>query len=109
MRGRQNARDRREFRCGTVKFDRVNTEPVRVGEMSARGEGRSTTVARIPARGRRPAMLATRSRREDDVQQGYFLAIAGNIGVGKTELTLRLSEELGWPAYFEPVIQNPYL
>src|SRR5438034_10524343 len=44
-----------------------------------------------------------------DVQQGYFLAIAGNIGVGKTELTSRLSEELGWAAYFEPVVQNPYL
>src|SRR2546426_7023782 len=43
------------------------------------------------------------------VTQGYFLAIAGNIGVGKTELTLRLSEELGWAAYFEPVVQNPYL
>jgi deoxyadenosine/deoxycytidine kinase len=43
------------------------------------------------------------------VSQGYFLAIAGNIGVGKTELTTRLSEELGWEAYFEPVIQNPYL
>jgi deoxyadenosine/deoxycytidine kinase len=41
--------------------------------------------------------------------RGYFLAIAGNIGVGKTELTLRLSEELNWAAYFEPVIQNPYL
>jgi deoxyadenosine/deoxycytidine kinase len=40
---------------------------------------------------------------------GYFLAVAGNIGAGKTELTLRLSEELGWAAYFEPVIQNPYL
>ena len=40
---------------------------------------------------------------------GYFLAIAGNIGVGKTELTNRLSEELGWAAYYEPVIQNPYL
>jgi len=40
---------------------------------------------------------------------GYFLAVAGNIGVGKTELTMRLSEELGWAAYFEPVIQNPYL
>ncbi|OGF16366.1 MAG: deoxynucleoside kinase [Candidatus Eisenbacteria bacterium RBG_16_71_46] len=41
--------------------------------------------------------------------QGYFLAIAGNIGVGKTELTSRLSAELGWMAYYEPVIQNPYL
>ena len=40
---------------------------------------------------------------------GYFLAIAGNIGVGKTELTQRLSQELGWLAYYEPVIQNPYL
>lgn len=40
---------------------------------------------------------------------GYFLAIAGNIGVGKTELTNRLSSELGWLAYYEPVIQNPYL
>lgn len=41
--------------------------------------------------------------------QGYFLAIAGNIGVGKTELTSRLSAELGWTAYYEPVIHNPYL
>jgi deoxyadenosine/deoxycytidine kinase len=43
------------------------------------------------------------------VPRGYFLAIAGNIGVGKTELTDRLSRELGWYAYYEPVIQNPYL
>ena len=40
---------------------------------------------------------------------GFFLAIAGNIGVGKTELTTRLASELGWVAYYEPVIQNPYL
>ena len=43
------------------------------------------------------------------MNRGYFLAIAGNIGVGKTELTNRLSAELGWLAYYEPVIQNPYL
>jgi deoxyadenosine/deoxycytidine kinase len=43
------------------------------------------------------------------MSQGYFLAIAGNIGVGKTELTNRLSAELGWLAYYEPVIHNPYL
>ena len=41
--------------------------------------------------------------------QGYFLAIAGNIGVGKTELTDRLAAELGWKVYYEPVIDNPYL
>jgi deoxyadenosine/deoxycytidine kinase len=40
---------------------------------------------------------------------GYFLAIAGNIGVGKTELTDRLASELGWKVYYEPVIENPYL
>src|SRR6266542_6312080 len=43
------------------------------------------------------------------MNRGYFLAIAGNIGVGKTELTNRLSAELGWMAYYEPVIENPYL
>ena len=43
------------------------------------------------------------------MKTGFFLAIAGNIGVGKTELTNRLSAELGWPAHYEPVIQNPYL
>jgi deoxyadenosine/deoxycytidine kinase len=48
-------------------------------------------------------------RDEARAGRGYFLAIAGNIGVGKTELTQRLSQELGWLAYYEPVIQNPYL
>jgi deoxyadenosine/deoxycytidine kinase len=43
------------------------------------------------------------------MRAGFFLAIAGNIGVGKTELTNRLSAELGWAAHYEPVIQNPYL
>ncbi|MBI1799554.1 MAG: deoxynucleoside kinase [Candidatus Eisenbacteria bacterium] len=43
------------------------------------------------------------------MEPGYFLAIAGNIGAGKTELTRRLSEELGWVAYYEPVFHNPYL
>ena len=40
---------------------------------------------------------------------GFFLAIAGNIGVGKTQLTNRIASELGWAAHYEPVIQNPYL
>lgn len=38
-----------------------------------------------------------------------FIAIAGNIGVGKTTLTRLISEELGWRAYYEKVIDNPYL
>lgn len=39
----------------------------------------------------------------------FYLAIAGNIGVGKTTLTQMISEKFGWKAYFERVIDNPYL
>lgn len=38
-----------------------------------------------------------------------FVSIAGNIGVGKTTLTRKLSERLNWKAYYERVIDNPYL
>ncbi len=41
--------------------------------------------------------------------QRYFLAVAGNIGVGKTHLTRVLGERLGWEVFFEPVVDNPYL
>ena len=40
---------------------------------------------------------------------GKFVAVAGNIGVGKTNLTTLLANHLGWRAYYEPVIDNPYL
>jgi len=42
-------------------------------------------------------------------KRNYLIGIAGNIGVGKTTLTQKLSEKLGWRAYFESVIDNPYL
>lgn len=38
-----------------------------------------------------------------------FIAVAGNIGVGKTTLVNLLSEELGWIPFYEPVTENPYL
>jgi len=37
------------------------------------------------------------------------LGIAGNIGVGKTTLTEKLSKDLGFSAIYESVIDNPYL
>ncbi len=42
-------------------------------------------------------------------KKNYLVAIAGNIGVGKTTLTRNLSEILNWKAYYESVIDNPYL
>ena len=38
-----------------------------------------------------------------------FIGIAGNIGVGKTTFTEKLAEKFGWTAYYESVIDNPYL
>jgi len=38
-----------------------------------------------------------------------FVAIAGNIGVGKSSLTALLAEQLGWQPFFEAVGENPYL
>ncbi|MCI6672001.1 MAG: deoxynucleoside kinase [Prevotella sp.] len=37
------------------------------------------------------------------------IAIAGNIGAGKTTLTTMLAKQYGWKAHFEPVDNNPYL
>jgi len=38
-----------------------------------------------------------------------FIAVAGNIGVGKSTLVKLLSEELAWTPFYEPVTENPYL
>ncbi len=38
-----------------------------------------------------------------------FVAVAGNIGTGKTTLTHMLSRRFGWAPHFEAVTNNPYL
>ena len=38
-----------------------------------------------------------------------FVAVAGNIGVGKSTLVGMLCQRLGWDPFFEPVTDNPYL
>ena len=38
-----------------------------------------------------------------------FVAIAGNIGVGKSTLTALINERLDWEPFFEAVNDNPYL
>ena len=45
-------------------------------------------------------------------QQKYHpmhIAIAGNIGAGKTTLTTLLAKHYKWEAHFEDVVDNPYL
>jgi deoxyadenosine/deoxycytidine kinase len=39
----------------------------------------------------------------------YFIAVAGNIGIGKSTLTSLLSERLQWEPFLEGVTDNPYL
>ena len=38
-----------------------------------------------------------------------FIAVAGNIGVGKSTLVGLLSDQLDWQPFYEPVTENPYL
>lgn len=39
----------------------------------------------------------------------YFVAVAGNIGVGKSTLTGLLAEKFGWEPFYEASAENPYL
>lgn len=41
--------------------------------------------------------------------QKIFIAVAGNIGTGKTTLTKMLADHFKWDAHFESVSDNPYL
>ncbi len=45
----------------------------------------------------------------EDVVKKQFIAIAGNVGVGKSTLTAMLAERLGWEPFYEAVGDNPYL
>ncbi len=38
-----------------------------------------------------------------------FIAVTGNIGVGKSTLVDLLCQKMGWEPYYEPVAENPYL
>lgn len=42
-------------------------------------------------------------------QEPHFIAIAGNIGSGKSSLTALLSQKFGWKPAYEVVDTNPYL
>src|SRR5215468_11284661 len=44
-----------------------------------------------------------------EIQEKYFIAIAGNIGAGKSTLTSLLSQAFGWEPFYEANAENPYL
>lgn len=46
---------------------------------------------------------------ERSLKRKVFIAIAGNIGAGKSSLTHLLSLRYGWKPFFESVEDNPYL
>lgn len=46
---------------------------------------------------------------KQDQGKDRFIAIAGNIGAGKSSLTGLLANHFGWEAFFESVDDNPYL
>ena len=46
---------------------------------------------------------------EPNTTKSKYIAIAGNIGAGKSSLTSLLSKHFNWEAFFESVDDNPYL
>ena len=46
---------------------------------------------------------------KETVMSKHFIAIAGNIGAGKSTLTRKLADALGWEPFFEATTENPYL
>ncbi len=60
---------------------------------------------------RRKPAAASRTARRATRRPGrkVFLAVAGNIGAGKSSLTQLLGHRMGWKPFFESVEDNPYL
>jgi len=53
--------------------------------------------------------LLSGAARPTSGRRKVFLAVAGNIGSGKSSLTNLLSRRMGWKPFFESVEDNPYL
>ena len=46
---------------------------------------------------------------ESENKEAKYIAIAGNIGAGKTTLTTQLGKHFGWITHYESTEDNPYL
>ncbi len=54
-------------------------------------------------------MLITKAKLMEEKKSNLHVAIAGNIGSGKTTLTGLLSKHYGWESHYEDVDGNPYI
>ena len=54
-------------------------------------------------------MAMTASQHDIKTPKTRYIAIAGNIGAGKSSLTGLLAKHFGWQPYYESVDDNPYL
>jgi deoxyadenosine/deoxycytidine kinase len=57
----------------------------------------------------KPTILLSVAKKPTTKKPPKHIAIAGNIGAGKTTLTKLLSKNFGWTPHFEDVENNPYL
>jgi hypothetical protein len=69
----------------------------------------SSRRSRPAARRKSPATPRSTRRASRTHDRKVFLAVAGNIGAGKSSLTQLLSQRMGWKPFFESVEDNPYL
>ena len=53
--------------------------------------------------------METPSQDPNPLRGKKYVAIAGNIGAGKSSLTKIISDHFGWSAFYERVDDNPYL
>lgn len=58
---------------------------------------------------KRRASTTKKRRPSQRAKRKIFIAVAGNIGAGKSSLTQLLSLRYGWKPFFESVEDNPYL
>jgi deoxyadenosine/deoxycytidine kinase len=54
-------------------------------------------------------LYSATKERVKTMTEKYFIAIAGNVGVGKSTLTGLLADHFGWTPFYEAVDDNPYL
>ena len=71
--------------------------------------GRKTEFVDRRAKAWGAPMSAKRSARATHWRTRMHIAVAGNIGCGKTTLTSMLAKHYGWEPRFESVEYNPYL